>query len=102
MEYFPNKIRTPKKIKGCRMFCSLVLESVYIVDRSTIMGMIITSDIVAEVLRPRHIRGLLRILGASRVWDHDWGLPRVKRGTVGCNPTSLAARGGIGYIVKGA
>ena len=34
------------------------------------------------------------------MWDQDWGLPRVKRGTVGCNPTSLAAGGGIGYIVK--
>ena len=30
----------------------------------------------------------------------DWGLPRVKRGTGGCNPTLLAAKGGIGYIVK--
>ena len=36
------------------------------------------------------------------MWDPDWGLPRVKRGTVGCNPTSLAAGGGIGYIVKRA
>ena len=43
-----------------------------------------------------------RILGASRVWDQDWGLPRVKRGTGGCNPTILAAEGGIGYIVKRA
>ena len=32
----------------------------------------------------------------------DWGLPRVKCGTGGCNPTILAAEGGIGYIVKRA
>ena len=41
-------------------------------------------------------------LGVSRVWDEDWGLPRVKHGTVGCNRTSLAAGGGIGYIMKRA
>ena len=29
-------------------------------------------------------------------------LPRVKHGTGGCNPTSLDAGGGIGYIVKRA
>ena len=32
----------------------------------------------------------------------DWGLPRVKRGTGGCNPTILDAEGVIGYIVKQA
>ena len=32
----------------------------------------------------------------------DWGLPRVKHGTGGCNPPSLAAGGGIGYISKQA
>ena len=36
------------------------------------------------------------------MWDQDWGLPTVKRGTVGCNLTSLAADGGIGYIMKRA
>ena len=36
------------------------------------------------------------------MWDQDWGLPRVKRGSVGCNPTSLAPEDGIGYIVKRA
>ena len=52
-----------------------------------------------------------RILGASsdenlqiiihpRVRVPDWGLPRVKHGTGGCNLTLLAAEGGIGYIVK--
>ena len=44
--------------------------------------------------------GMSRILGASRVWDQDWGRPRVKCGTVGCNPTSLTAVGDICYIVK--
>ena len=46
------------------------------------------------------ISGISRILGASRVWDLDWGLPRVKCATEGCYPTPLAAGGGIGYIVK--
>ena len=32
----------------------------------------------------------------------NWGLPRVKHGTGGCNPTILSAKGGIGYIVKQA
>ena len=50
-------------------------------------------DIVAEVPGLRHLRGLSRILGASRVWDQDWGLPKVKCGTVGCNQTSLAPGG---------
>ena len=32
----------------------------------------------------------------------DWGLPKVKRGTGGCNSTILDAEGVIGYIVKRA
>ena len=34
-------------------------------------------------------------LGASRVWDQDWGLPRVKCGTGGCNPTLCQPEAGL-------
>ena len=57
-------------------------------------------DIVELGAKLRLQPGISRILGASSVWDQDWGLPRVKCGTEGCNPTPLAAGGGIGYIVK--
>ena len=46
------------------------------------------------------ISGISRILGASRAWDLDWGLPRVKCGTGGCNPTLCNAEGVLGYIVE--
>ena len=62
-------------------------------------GYCVSGELEAKLrLRP----GILRILGVSSVWDQDWGLPRVKCGTEGCNPTPLAAGGGIGYIVKRA
>ena len=58
------------------------------------------SDIVELEATLRLQPGILRILGASRVWDQDWGLPRVKCGTEGCNPTLCNAEGMLGYIVK--
>ena len=45
--------------------------------------------------RPRLQPDRARILGASRVWDQDWGLPRVKCGTGGCNPTLCQPEAGL-------
>ena len=39
-------------------------------------------------------------LGGEQCVGPRLGAPRVKCGTEGCNPTLLAAGGGIGYIVK--
>ena len=61
---------------------------------------VVDSDIASLVPKLRHQCGISRILWASSVLGQDWGLPRVKCGTVGYNLTSLAARGSIGYIVK--
>ena len=52
--------------------------------------LIIRTDIVELEAKLRFQPDRSRILGASRVWDQDWGLPRVKCGTGGCNPTILA------------
>ena len=55
----------------------------------------IVMDIVDWRARPRLQPDRARILGASRVWDQDWGLPRVKCGTGGCNPTLCQPEAGL-------
>ena len=52
-------------------------------------------DIVELEAKLRLQPGISRILGASRVWDQDWGLPRVKCGTEGCNPTLCTPKAGL-------
>ena len=52
-------------------------------------------DIVELEAKLRLQPGISRILGASRVWDQDWGLPRVKCGTGGCNPTLCQPEAGL-------
>ena len=54
-----------------------------------------TLDIVELEVKLRLQPGISRILGANRVWDQDWGLPRVKCGTEGCNQTLCTPKAGL-------